>query len=45
VSNRAGDKCFCAGIVDLSVIILEWLVGLSVVIMAGCFGFDIHLVF
>jgi len=32
-------------LVDLSVIIFEWLVGLSVVLSIGCFGFDVLLVF
>jgi uncharacterized protein YneF (UPF0154 family) len=36
---------FCAGLFDLSVIIVEWLVGLSVVLLISCFCFDVLLVF
>jgi len=34
-----------AGLVDISVVIIEWLVGLSVVLLVGCFDFDVLLVF
>jgi hypothetical protein len=44
-NNRAEGKCFGAEFVDLSVIIVECLFGLSVVLLVGCFGFDIILVF
>jgi hypothetical protein len=43
VNNKAEDKR--AGFVDLSAIVVEWLYGLSVVLLVDCLGFDVFLVF
>jgi len=44
-TTRHEINVFRAGFVDLSVVIVEWLVILSVVLLVGCFGFDVILVF